>query len=32
MTQNIMNIFTRIDKLSSAELQTLRGVIATLSS
>lgn len=25
MTQNIMNIFTRIDKLSSTELQTLRG-------
>ncbi len=32
MTQNIMNIFTRIDKLSSAELQTLRGIITTLSS
>ncbi|CAF0761216.1 unnamed protein product [Didymodactylos carnosus] len=32
MTQNIMNIFTRIDKLSSTELQTLRGIISTLSS
>ncbi|WP_341756164.1 MULTISPECIES: RNA methyltransferase [unclassified Candidatus Tisiphia] len=32
MTQNIMNIFTRIDKLSTAELQTLRGIITTLSS
>lgn len=32
MTQNIMNIFTRIDKLSTSELQTLRGIIRTLSS
>ncbi|MCC8372389.1 MAG: RNA methyltransferase [Rickettsia endosymbiont of Pseudomimeciton antennatum] len=32
MTHNIMNIFTRIDKLSSAELQALRGIITTLSS
>lgn len=31
MQQNIMNIFTRIDKLSSSELQTLRGMIASLS-
>ncbi|WP_375326948.1 RNA methyltransferase [Candidatus Tisiphia endosymbiont of Nemotelus uliginosus] len=31
MTQNIMNIFTRIDKLSHTELQTLRGIISTLS-
>lgn len=32
MTQNIMNIFTRIDKLSKSELQTLRGIISSLSS
>ena len=32
MTQNIMNIFTRIDKLSNSELQTLRGIISTLCS
>jgi tRNA/rRNA methyltransferase len=31
MTQNIINIFTRIDKLSSSELQTLRGIITNLS-
>ncbi len=32
MTQNIMNIFTRIDKLSNTELKTLRGIIRSLSS
>lgn len=32
MTQNIMNIFTRIDKLSISELQTLRGIINTLAN
>lgn len=32
MTQNIMNIFTRIDKLSSTELTNFKGVITTLSS
>lgn len=32
MTQNIRNIFTRIDKLSKTEIQTLRGIINTLSS
>lgn len=32
MKQNIRNIFTRIDKLSKTELQTLRGIISTLSS
>lgn len=31
MTQNIRNIFTRIDKLSQNELQTLRGIISSLS-
>jgi tRNA/rRNA methyltransferase len=31
MTQNIRNIFTRIDKLSKNELQTLRGIISSLS-
>ena len=31
MTKNIKNIFTRIDKLSQNELQTLRGIIANLS-
>lgn len=31
MTQNIRNIFTRIDKLSQNELQTLRGIISNLS-
>ena len=30
MIQNIKNIFTRIDKLSSSELQTLRGIITKL--
>lgn len=32
MTQNIINIFTRIDKLSNSELQTLRGIVTSLSS
>jgi len=31
MQQNIMNIFTRIDKLSTSELQTLRGIVGSLS-
>lgn len=31
MQQNIMNIFTRIDKLSTSELQTLRGIVSSLS-
>ncbi|WP_342270105.1 RNA methyltransferase [Rickettsia endosymbiont of Orchestes rusci] len=32
MQQNITNIFTRIDKLSGAEVQTLRGIIKALDS
>ncbi len=32
MTQNIMNIFIRIDKLSNNEVQTLRGIINTLTT
>lgn len=31
MMRNITNIFTRIDKLSSAEIQTLRGIIKSLA-
>ncbi len=31
MTQNIRNIFTRIDKLSKNELQTLRGIVSNLT-
>jgi len=31
MIQNIRNIFTRIDKLSKTELQTLRGIIRNLT-
>lgn len=31
MTHNIRNIFTRINKLSKNELQTLRGIVTTLS-
>jgi len=31
MTQNIRNIFTRIDRLSKNELQTLRGIITSLT-
>ena len=31
MVQNIKNIFTRIDKLSSSELQTLRGIMSKLT-
>lgn len=31
MMQNIINIFNRIDKLSKSELQTLRGIIKSLS-
>jgi tRNA/rRNA methyltransferase len=31
MSQNIRNIFTRIDKLSQNEMQTLRGIITCLS-
>ena len=30
MTQNIRNIFARIDKLSKNELQTLRGIVSSL--
>lgn len=32
MTRNIMNIFSRLDKLSKTELQTLRGIINSLSN
>jgi tRNA/rRNA methyltransferase len=31
MKQNIINIFSRIDKLSHSEVQTLRGIISSLS-
>ena len=31
MTQKIRNIFTRIDKLSQSELQSLRGIVTMLS-
>lgn len=31
MSQNIKNIFNRIDKLSHNEVQTLRGIIVALS-
>ncbi len=31
MTQNIRNIFARIDKLSKNELQTLRGIVSSLT-
>lgn len=32
MTRNIQNIFTRIDKLSHNEVQTLRGIISSLDN
>jgi tRNA/rRNA methyltransferase len=32
MTQNIRNIFARVDNLSKNELQTLRGIITSLSN
>jgi tRNA/rRNA methyltransferase len=32
MMRNITNIFTRIDRLSNAEIQTLRGILKSLSN
>lgn len=32
MTQKIRNLFSRIDKISQAELQTLRGIVTVLTS
>ena len=31
MVQNITNIFTRIEKLSHNEIQTLRGIVSSFS-
>ena len=32
MTNKIRNLFSRIDKISQIELQTLRGIITVLTS